>query len=87
MPYGLALPIVTLPIIALPTVALPIVALPIVGCFTFRVSSSTFLRYQLCDIWSKTSGPAEAGFKGPQVGDNGRHCVHFLSELECRCKG
>ena len=62
-------------------------ALPIVALSTFRVSSSTFLRYKQCGIWSKTAGPAEAGFEGQEVGDNARHCVRFLSELECRCKG
>jgi hypothetical protein len=58
MAYDLALPIVALPIVALPIVAIPVVAL-----FTFRVSFSTFLRYVQCSIWSKTAGPAEAGFE------------------------
>jgi len=74
MAYGLALPIVAIPVVALPFVTLPI-------------SSPTFLRYKQCSIWNKTAGPAEAGFEGREVGDNARHCVHFLSELECRCKG
>ena len=67
--------------------ALPIVALPIIALSTFGVTSSPFLRYKQCGIWSKTVGPPEASFEGQEVGDNARHCVHCLSELECRCKG
>jgi len=33
-----------------------------------------------------SSEPAVPGFAGQQVGDNARHCVRFLSELESRCK-
>ena len=73
--------------LALPIVALPIVAHRIVAHFTFRVSSSTFLRYIQCGIWSKTACPADAGFEGQEVGDNACHCVRFLSELECGSKG
>jgi len=87
--HDLALPIVALPIVALPIVALPIVALPIVALpiVTLSILSPTFLRYKQCSIWSKTAGPAEAGFEGQEVGYNARHCVRFLSELECGCKG
>jgi len=77
--YDLALPTVALPIVAIPIVALPVVALPI--------SSSTFCLHEQCSIWTKTGGPAEAGFEGQEVGDDVRHCVCFLSELECRCNG
>jgi len=70
MAYDLAVPIFALPIVAIPVVAIP-------------VSSSTFLRYKQYGIWSKTTGPVEAGFEGQEVGDNARHCVRFLSELEC----
>jgi hypothetical protein len=65
----------------------PIVALPLVAFFTIEVSSSTFLRYKYCGIWSQTTGPAEASFEGQEVGNNGRHCVRFLTELEGGCKG
>jgi hypothetical protein len=67
--------------------ALPIVTLPIVTLVTLQVSSSTFLRYKQSGIWSKTTGPAEAGFEGQEVGDDARHSVSLLSELECGCKG
>jgi len=70
--------------LALPVIALAIVPLPIV---TFPISSTTFLRYKQRGIWSKTAGPAEAGFERQGVGDNAPHCVRFLSELECKCKG
>jgi len=70
--------------LALPIVALAIVTLAIV---THRLSSLTFLCYKQCCIWSKTAGRAEAGFEGQEVGDNARHCVRCLSELEYRCKG
>jgi hypothetical protein len=77
-------PIVTLPIVALPIVARPIVALPFVQCFTILVSSSTFLRYNVCTIWRKTSGPAEAVIEREEVGDNALPCVRILSERKCR---
>jgi len=51
------------------------------------VSSSTCLGYKQCGIWNKTAGPVEAGLEGQEVGDNARHCIRFLSELECECKG
>ena len=73
--------------LALPVVALPIVAFPIVALSTFRVSFPTFLRYKQCGVWTKTAGPAEAGFEGQEVGDDARHSVSLLSELECGCKG
>jgi len=79
MAYGLALPIVALPIVTLPVIALPVVAL--------RVSSSIFHRYKHCGIWSRTGGPAMVGFEGLVVGDDTRHYVRLLSELECGCKG
>ena len=40
----------------------PIVTLPVIAIFTFRLSSSAFLHYKSSGIWSKTTGPAEAGF-------------------------
>jgi len=73
--------------LALPIIALPIVAIPFVAPFTFRVLSSTFLRYKQCGIWRKAAGPAEAGFEGQEVSDNARHSVGLLIELECGCKG
>jgi hypothetical protein len=84
MAYGLVLPIVALPIMALPIVALPFVALAVVA---LRVSSSTFLPCKQCAIWITTAGSVEAGFFGQEVGDDIRHCVCLLSELECGCKG
>jgi len=74
MAYDLALPIVTLPVVTLPVVAI-------------GASSWTFLCYKQCGIWSKTAGPAEAGFEGQEVGDDPRHNVSLLSELQCGCKG
>ena len=67
--------------------ALPIVALPIVTHLTLRTSSPIFLPPKHRGIWRKTSGPAEAGFEGQEVGDHTRDCVRLLSELECGCKG
>jgi len=63
--------------------ALPIIALPIVA---LSILSLTFLHYKQYGIWSKTAGPAEAGFEGQEVGDDACHCVRFLSQLECGCK-
>jgi hypothetical protein len=68
-------------------VTLPIVALPVFALFTLRVSSSTFLCYKECSIWTKAAGPAEAGFEAQEVSDDARHRVSLLSELECGCKG
>jgi hypothetical protein len=78
MAYDLTLPIVALPIVAFLVLAVPVVAL--------RLSSSTFDHYKHCGIWSMTVGTAEADFEGQEVGDNARHSVRFLSELESGCK-
>ena len=67
--------------------ALLIIALAIVTLLTLQILSPTFLRYKQCCIWSKTVGPPEAGFEGQEVGDDVRHSVSLLSELECGCKG
>jgi len=69
MEYDLALPIVTLSIVPISVVTL----------FTFRVSSSTFLCYKQCGIWTKSADHAEGGIEGQEVGDDARHSASLLS--------
>jgi len=76
MAYDLPVPIVTLPIIAFPIVAL----------LSLQIVSQTVLRYKQCGIWSRAIGHTETGFKGQEVGDDTRHCVHRLRDLQSGCK-